>query len=294
MASMESNQQPNRAPRYTRRQVLRLFGGMTLACAGVGAYAWGLEPEWLRVVERSLPIANLPASLEGARLVQLSDLHAGPRVPQDYLAACMRRANALAPDLTVITGDFIHYTGEQDLQSALELMELLEPGRLGAWAVLGNHDYGPDWGNMRLADRLTAGLAERGVRVLRNDLALVEGLLLAGIDDYWGPRFAPELVVPRVDWSGPALTLCHNPDSADTECMAAVRGWILAGHTHGGQVKLPLMDPFIVPSLNPRYTLGEIDLGGGRWMYINCGLGYGVRLRLGVRPEITLFHLQRA
>jgi len=271
-----------------------MLGGLALGAAGISGYALGLEPVWLQVVERELPVANLPAALEGARLVQLADLHAGARVPQRYLLRAVELASSLAPDITVITGDFMHYAGPADLQAALDLMRALRPGRLGAWAVLGNHDYGPGWYNTALADELTAGLERLGVRVLRNDLALVEGLQLAGLDDYWSPRFDPELVVPRVDWDGPALTLCHNPDGADTRAMRAWRGWMLAGHTHGGQVKLPYVDPFIVPTVNKRYTLGEIDLGGGRRMYINRGLGYGVRLRLGVRPEITLFYLRRA
>ncbi len=291
MQKLAQGQPPKK---MTRRCALRLLGGLALGAAGLGVYAWRIEPAWIEVVERPLAIPNLPESLQSARLLQLSDLHAGSRVPQAYLERAVELANSLAPDLTVITGDFMHYQAEQDLAAALAVVRLLRQGRLGIWAVLGNHDYGPGWSNTLLADTLTAGIESQGIRVLRNDMALVSGLQIAGIDDYWSPRFAPELVVPRVDWDAPALTLCHNPDAADTERMAACRGWILAGHTHGGQVRLPGMQPPIIPTQNPRYTMGEVALGNGRWMYINRGLGYGVRLRLGVRPELTLFHLRRA
>jgi len=291
MQSSNPNQAP---PRFKRRQVLRLCGSLALGGAALGCYAWRIEPIWPEVVERPLAINGLPASLQGARLLQLSDLHAGSRVPQAYLERALNLANRLEPDLTVITGDFVHYRTEHDLDTALAVMSVVRPAKLGIWAVLGNHDYGPGWSDTHLADTLTAGLRELGIGVLRNELAFIANLQLVGIDDYWSPCFAPELVVPRVDWQAPALTLCHNPDAVDTRRMAACRGWILAGHTHGGQVRLPGMQPPIVPSQNPRYTLGEIDLGGGRWLYINRGLGYGVRLRLNVRPELTLFHLQRA
>lgn len=278
----------------SRRQFLGMLGGLALGMGGVGAYAWRIEPEWLEVVPLNLPIRGLPAALEGARLVQLTDIHVGRYVPYAYLERAVDLTASLAPDMLVITGDFMHYDGPARIAQIVALLRRLPPARLGAWAVLGNHDYGARWKNLAVANMLVNGLAGLNIRVLRNQAVDVGGLQLVGIDDLWSPRFRPEDVVPRVNWAGPALTLCHNPDGADTGEMREQRGWILAGHTHGGQVRLPFVRSSGAPALYQLYLRGAYNLGGGRWMYINRGLGFRLRARLGVRPEITLFSLRRA
>jgi len=88
-----------------------------------------------------------------------------------------------------------------------------------------------------------------------------------------------------------ALVLSHNPDTVDEPGWGEYEGWILAGHTHGGQCKPPFLPPPLLPVQNRRYTSGEFALSGGRKMYINRGVGHLLRVRFNVRPEITLFHL---
>ena len=92
----------------------------------------------------------------------------------------------------------------------------------------------------------------------------------------------------------PTVVLSHNPDVQDLPIWDGVRGWVLAGHTHGGQVKPPFLPPPILPVNNRRYTAGAFDVGPGRTMYINRGLGFLHQVRFGVRPELTLFTLARA
>jgi len=92
----------------------------------------------------------------------------------------------------------------------------------------------------------------------------------------------------------PTIVLCHNPDAQDEPIWTGVRGWVLAGHTHGGQVKPPFLPPLVVPVRNKRYTAGEFDVGPGRTLYINRGLGHLTKVRFNVRPELTLFTLERA
>src|SRR5262245_59223558 len=94
-------------PKITRRRLLKLAGGSVAAGAAALLYAWRVEPHWLRVVHRPMPLKGLPSALEGRRIVQLSDLHVGPIVDVDYLIESMQVASALEPDLTVITGDFM-------------------------------------------------------------------------------------------------------------------------------------------------------------------------------------------
>ncbi len=106
----------------TRRRFLTLSG---LAVSGVGLYTWQIEPHWIEVVEREMPIAGLPQSLVGAKVVQISDIHVGPKVDSQYLIEAMQRVSALAPDLTVITGDFMTCRDNEQVDETIRVM----PGR---------------------------------------------------------------------------------------------------------------------------------------------------------------------
>lgn len=274
-------------PRITRRRFLAATG---LTAVGLGAYVWRLEPHWLDVVERPLPIAGLPAALAGRTLVQISDLHVGTTAA-DYLRASLQAAASLAPAATVITGDFMTCRGVEQVDAVAKMLEDFEPGPLGCYAVLGNHDYARGWNRAETGARLVQRLTDLGIRVLQNECVTVAGLQLVGLDDLWGPRCAPGTAVAGVDWQGPVLTLCHNPDAVDLPELADWRGWLLAGHTHGGQCKLPYLPPPFLPVKNARYTAGAFDIGPGRWLYVNRGLGYVHRVRSSARPEITVFRM---
>jgi len=242
-------------------------------------------------VERDLPIAGLPDALVGRRLIQVSDLHVGAVVDFDYLASAMTRVNSLRPDLLVLTGDFMTAFENEQVDNVGMLLRHLQTPPLGVFAILGNHDYAHRWDNPRVADRLVQRLTGLGIVTLRNEMRSIEGLQLVGLDDLWGPNFDAAKAFSKVDWSKPALTLCHNPDAVDREDFRACRGWVLSGHTHGGQCKPPFLPPPMLPVKNRRYTAGEFDIGEGRRLYINRGLGYLRRVRFNVRPEITCFRL---
>jgi len=256
-----------------------------------GLYAWRIEPHWVEVVERLLPVVQLPTALAGKRLVQISDLHVGLRVNDQYLMAALDRVRALRPDILVITGDFVSYWGDGTFPQLDRVLSHLPRETRATLAALGNHDYGRRWSQVEVADKITVRLRELGIVVLRNDRCTVDGLEMVGLDDLWGPRFSPDNVMGGLDPAKPALVLCHNPDAADRPVWGDFRGWILSGHTHGGQCKPPFLPPPILPTKNKRYTAGEFDLGNGRRMYINRGLGHLVQVRFNVRPEITVFTL---
>jgi uncharacterized protein len=275
--------------RVTRR---RFLATSAAAACGAGVYAWRIEPHWIDVVHRDLPIAGLPAALHDRTLIQISDLHVGAVVDSDYLIGALERVSALRPDLTVITGDFMTCEALEHLDTVARVLEHLKPGPLGGFAILGNHDYSLTWSRQDVADALTQRLTGMGLSVLRNEVRTVAGLQIVGIDDLWSPCFHPHAVISRVDWNRPALTLCHNPDGVDRPSLAACRGWIFSGHTHGGQCKPPFLPPPLLPVVNRRYTCGEFDVGNGRRLYINRGLGYHLRVRFNVRPEITVFRLK--
>ncbi|MBN9517927.1 metallophosphoesterase [bacterium] len=279
------------APRLTRR---RFWTTAAVAGAGVGLYTWRVEPHWVEFVRRDLPVRNLPPALDGRTLAQVSDVHVGPRVDSDYLVAALRHLSALRPDLVALTGDFVSAVGTERVDEAARVLEHLSPPPLGCYAVLGNHDYGERWCHPKVADRLASRLTDIGVHVLRNASRDVSGLTLVGLDDLWGTNFHPEALLRGLDPAAPAVVLCHNPDAVDLNVWGKYQGWVLSGHTHGGQCKSPFLPPPLLPVFNKRYTAGEFDLGDGRRLYINRGLGHLLPVRFNVRPEITLFRLVAA
>ena len=175
-----------------------------------------------------------------------------------------------------------------------EVLQHRVKGKLGTLAILGNHDYGHNWSEQEVADKITSILEEAGITVLSNQQVQKEGLNFIGLDDYWGLNFAPEKVMKKVNHSKANIVLSHNPDVCDLPVWNGYQGWILSGHTHGGQCKPPFLPAPILPVKNKSYTAGEFDVGEGRRMYINRALGHSFQVRFNVRPEITVFQLQKS
>ncbi len=280
--------------KLTRRRLLALASAGALAgAASVGLYTWRIEPHWIEIVQRELPVRGLPAGLVDKRVVQISDLHIGNQVDSNYIRAAFQRISSLNPDCTLITGDFMTARHGEQIDEVVSLLKTLQPGPLGCFAIFGNHDYGSRWSDVATADELANRLQDLNIRVLRNSVESVAGLQLVGLDDLWSPRFRPDPFLFQIDWDRPTITLCHNPDAVDLRVFDVCKGWILAGHTHGGQCKPPFLPPPLLPVKNRRYTSGEFELDFGRMLYINRGLGYLRRVRFNARPEITLFKLKR-
>ncbi|CAN5253061.1 metallophosphoesterase [soil metagenome] len=279
----------------TRRNFFRVAGTLVVGTALTGVYARYVEPHWFKVVYRDMPIRGLPAALQGKTLLQLSDFHIGAYVDSDYLIRVFKWSQKLKPDTVAITGDMMHYQETNILPEVHRVLSHIPAAPLGNYAILGNHDYGPAWSDVAVADALAAEMTGMGIRMLRNEVVDVQGLQLAGMDDLWTPAFDGAKAMRQVDPERPGLVLCHNPDGCDDDIWNGYRGWILSGHTHGGQVKPPFLPPPILPVKNKRYAAGEYSLSGGRRLYINVGLGHlEDPLRFNVRPEITLFTLKAA
>jgi uncharacterized protein len=273
-----------------RRRFLRAAGLASGFGLGIGLYTWRWEPHWVETVQRKLPVNGLPDTLKGARLVQLSDLHIGPRVDDSYLLECFEQVKSLAPEIVVYTGDFTSYTADV-FAHAQRLFAHLPLGSRGTVAILGNHDYGPGWAHPEVASSIASLAVSAGVRVLRNEIAEIDGLQIAGLDDLWARHFDAAKGLAGLDPRRASLVLSHNPDTADEPGWGDYHGWILAGHTHGGQCKPPFLPPPLLPVKNRRYTSGEFVLTQGRRLYVSRGLGHLLRVRFNVRPEITVFDL---
>jgi predicted MPP superfamily phosphohydrolase len=280
---------PNRRT-FLKRTAVGLLGG----AVGVGGYAWLVEPYWIEVVRRDLLIRFLPDALIGKTLVQISDLHIGPEVSDSYLRDAFKTISQIGPDILVVTGDFMTCKRDEELDHVCRVLEGLPPTRLATIGILGNHDYTRSHRVTDVADRLTRRLTDLGLRMLRNASCDVSGLTISGADDLWSGRCDIDRVTLKLDNDKANLFLLHNPDAADGDVWEGYQGWILCGHTHGGQVKPPFLRPPFTSVTNPRYVEGEVDLYDGRRLYINRGLGV-VRypVRFNARPEITVFTLRR-
>lgn len=259
-----------------------------------GLYSWQIEPFWLEFVEVNMPVQNLPKTLIGKTVMQISDIHVGNKFDYQYIIESFEKAKLLQPDFVVYTGDFISYETKEQFKQLEEVVKFAVKGTLGTAAVLGNHDYGEDWLEQKVADTVTTILKNAGIPVLVNQQKEMNGLNIIGIDDYWGVNFNPNKIMSKYDDKKANIVLCHNPDVCDLNVWNNYKGWILSGHTHGGQVKPPFLKPPILPVKNKRYGAGEIDLYDGRTLYINRALGNLLQIRFNVRPEITIFKLSKS
>lgn len=288
-----------------RREFLALVARAAPAAAilpaGAGTYAIAIEPDWIEVRHVGVPVAGLPPELRGLRVAQLSDIHRSAIVSGDFVREAVRRTVALKPDLVALTGDFI----TDDVDAFAQLGDELAPLAAAApcLAVTGNHDYVHlyHWALPRCpqgGDLLAGALGGSGIEVLRNDARTVPvrggagAIEVVGLDDLWAVRIDAARAfgaLPPASLGIPRLVLAHNPDT-----FAQVRrqpfDLMLSGHTHGGQVRLPLLGAPLIPVEDTRFVAGLVP-ADGRLVYVNRGLGFNRRIRFGVRPEITLLEL---
>jgi len=280
---------------YMNRRIFikKTFYGFASIGLLSGLYAWQIEPFWLEFVKIKMPIKNLPESLVGKTLMQISDIHIGNRFDYNYIIESFNKAKLLKPDFVVYTGDYVSSYKDQIQFDKLEkVLDNCITGKLGTIGILGNHDYGRNWKQNDVASKIASMLTDRNVSMLRNEQKEVSGLNFIGFDDYWGTNFNAEMTMKNFNKTKANIVLCHNPDVCDLNVWKDYQGWILSGHTHGGQCKPPFLPPLLLPVKNKKYTSGKFDLDNGRTLYINRALGHLWQVRFNVRPEITIFELQ--
>lgn len=262
------------------------------ALAGLGGllYAREVEPRWVEVVRRGLTLPRLAPAFDGYRVVQLGDIHLDDWAKPARLARIAERVNAERPDLIVVTGDFASYSaGRLDAETLVGALRRLSAPD-GVLAILGNHDYLTDVKLIRHCIK-EAGLTEllNGVKTLRRGEA---ELHVAGMDDVMEGRGRLDLVLEKLPGDGAAVLLAHEPDFADVASATGRFDLQLSGHSHGGQVRFPVLRRAILPPFSQRYVRGLHEVGG-TLLYVNRGLGtVHARLRFGCRPEITALTLR--
>jgi uncharacterized protein len=270
---------------------LKLAGATAAVGVGVPAVYGGLVEAWAyEVTETVIRIKELPERFEGFRIAQVSDVHHGRLVSIEEVRRVVGLANEARADMVALTGDYTTSYRDYVEPCAEALAELSAPE--GVWAVLGNHDHKTDGPLTRQA------LRRRGINVLTNqNTELRRGadtLQLAGVDDWgWGKAdFARAM--RGVDTSRPSVLLSHEPMALDVPETRGV-SLILSGHTHGGQVTLPLVGaPAAYVWKHLKYLRGAYESEGTQ-LYVSRGTGViGVPVRLGARPEVAVLRLQRA
>jgi len=259
-----------------------------------GIYTWQVEPFWLEFVHLKMPVMNLPEELIGKTLMQISDIHVGNRFDYNYIIDSFKKAQEYDPDFVVYTGDYVTYENEEQFTQLADVLRHAVKGKFGTLGILGNHDYGKNWSEQNVADNISDELDRAGIHLLSNQQQMINGINFTGLDDFWGLNFAPVEIMKQHDASQANVLLCHNPDVCDLDIWNGYQGWILSGHTHGGQCKPPFLTPPMLSVKNKRYTSGEINLDDGRRLYINRAIGHLWQVRFNVRPEITVFELEQA
>jgi predicted MPP superfamily phosphohydrolase len=262
------------------------------------SYALRVEPTWLEVNQHQVPVVGLSPAFAGLRIVQLSDFHCGRQVTSDYLEQAVDLASSQKGDLVVLTGDFVHKGYRYVEQIAKILGRLSAPE--GVFAVLGNHDYSVrnalGFRRHRHLHRAVAdALAANGIRVLHNETVMLQrneaALQLIGVTDLWSRVCDLDRAFAGLSPALPSVVLAHNPRTI--ERLDGRRcDLMLSGHTHGGQIHLPGLGRPTLGRKARRFAAGMYRYQN-TYLYVNKGVGFGFRMRFGVRPEVAVLTLQR-
>jgi predicted MPP superfamily phosphohydrolase len=269
-----------------RNRLLTLLG---LAALGSAVYAHFIEPNWLEVRVVPLKLPRLPAAFHHFRIVHISDFHLGNPMAARRLLRAAAAIQRIEPDMIAITGDFIHkraYMVRDDLLAALQPLEAPD----GVFAVMGNLDHSSG------AQGLREVLQSSHILELNNAVHTIHRgdaqLHIAGVDDPVFRQDDLDSVLDQLPARGAAILLAHVPDYADFSAATGRFDLQLSGHSHGGQIRLPLIGPPVLPSYGNRYPAGQYQIGS-MMQYTNRGLGtIFPHVRLNVRPEISVILLE--
>jgi uncharacterized protein len=296
------------APDPSRRAFLcnATIGVTTIGAITTPGYATLVEPWSIKTRRYTVPIKDLDPAFEGLKIVQVADTHLGPRIPASFIEQAYQMAIAENPDLIFLTGDHVH-DGTNEIDLAAELCKpLVEHATIATVGVLGNHDW---WGD---GNRLIEELRSQGVHMIDNDRIWIDpksrsitqthpgpgALALVGLGDLTDDHIDTARAFRAIHPDTPRIVLAHNPDSAEinelTSPNAPRADLMCSGHTHGGQVKIPLLGTPMVPSAFGSKYAGGLVQGPAFPVHISRGIGMSLLpVRFGVPPEISVITLTR-
>jgi predicted MPP superfamily phosphohydrolase len=286
-------------PTITRR---RFLASGACVAGGFALYGGEIERHWLEVSENDVVIPSLPRAFDGFRIAQISDIHMDEFTEAFFVRHVVNRINSLNPDAVFLTGDFVtaefaskKFAIGAGWQCAGILNQLTCRER---YAVLGNHDC------LVGADTISEALTDNNIVVLRNYYMPLERsggrIWLAGLADPLQGSPDPVATIPASICNipqEPIILLCHAPDYVDdllTLPCGQVVSLMLCGHTHGGQVRLPLIGPMILPQMGRKYVEGWFRFGRLQ-LHVNRGIGtVNLPIRFDCPPEISMLTLRSA
>jgi len=281
-----------RVPRWAKR--LRIaFAAITLFLAACFFWGFLVEPGRLVIRQQTIQIDNWPQQLDGLRIAVLSDIHVDNWfITEKKLRTIVAETNQQQPDLIVILGDYmssnsgVRHRVEPEVFGPI-LKDLHAP--LGVYSVLGNHDW---WYS---GARVRSGLEQNGIKVLENESAKIDtrgtSLWLAGFADLWTRPQRIDTTLATVPEGQPVIGLTHNPDIFPN--VPPRVQLLLAGHTHGGQVRLPIIGSVVESSdYGDRWVRGHV-FENNHHLFVTSGLGTSILpVRFGVPPEIVLLTIK--
>jgi predicted MPP superfamily phosphohydrolase len=282
----------NLQSKSSRRKFLAILG---FGCLGTAGYGRFFEPEWLRIRQHEVAVTKRSRG-SSVKLLHLSDFHASPVVSLSFIEKAIRHGLEQKPDLICLTGDFITL-GYEKVNGYAKILSSLSK-HAPVFACLGNHDGGL-WASGRGGHRNTEFvrdlLKQAGISLLHNSAQPIQlrdwRITLAGLGDSWAEEMMPEIAFTSLpaEPSDAVLALSHNPD---TKQMLKAYEWdlLLCGHTHGGQLRLPLIGAPFAPVRDKKYVEG-LHRWNERWIHITRGVGSLFGLRVNCRPEISLLTL---
>lgn len=254
--------------------------------------AFWIEPSSLITTKTNIRMQHWPKQCSGLKVVVLADLHVGsPFNGLSNLKKVVRLTNQINADIILLAGDYVIHKviGGKFVRPELIARELKHlKAKLGVFAVLGNHDW---WHS---ANQIKKAMTNEGISLLENNsIKLTKNncdFWLAGISDYWGGHYDINRALKNIPETAPIIAFTHNPDIFYELPPRIVITF--AGHTHGGQVKLPLLGRTIVPSrYDDKFAIGHIE-EYGRNMFVSSGIGTSILpVRFGVPPEISIIVL---
>lgn len=271
-------------PFVTRRALLKTFVvGSVGAVAGTGAYGFLYGRHELVVTRATMPMPQLPPALAGFRIGLITDIHRSTWVSHEDVTAAVSALMRERPDLIVLGGDYVTYGDRHFVEPSAEALAPLSAPH-GVFGILGNHDDDRD---------MPAALARTGVEVLKDARTRLrirqETLDLVGVR-FWTRRQRD--IAPLMQGAAPAtILLAHDPRRL-TEAAALNVPLVLSGHTHGGQVVLPLVGAIAAQKFPVAAGIGQ---RGSTTMFVSRGVGtVYVPVRVNCPPEVAVLTLQRA
>lgn len=252
------------------------------------------------VTERlTIPLRRLPAEFDGFTIAQLSDIHYDEYLHESYFRPIVDRVNALRPDMIALTGDFVTSplfhgdrlkAAQQQAPPCARVMAGLRAPK-GVFVVLGNHDHNCS------PETVAAAFRSNNIPVLVNEARPLQRgnrrIWVCGVDSFYGRSYRPKIALSATPQDECRLVMLHEPDCADDVAPLGA-DFMMAGHSHGGQIRIPLLGAPVLPPKARKYPIGLRTVRDMQ-LYTNRGVGViHLPMRFACPPEITLYTLKRA